>query len=245
MDVPDWISDYFERGYAQRWSLGAPTRQVQADAKGLCALLHLTAGSHVVDIGCGHGRYALAFASHGAEVTAIDFADALLTRAKDLAAASGAHVHWVRGDMRQLPFRSGFASAGVLLDALGFFDTEEENTSVLCEAARVLKPGGRLALKVVNGGPVLDAFQETGREEHDGVVVTISRTLGFGPPRMTERIRISGGRGEYVRRQRLYRSEELRDTLDGLGFHVEGPFADPQRTPFQQASAAIWIVAQR
>ena len=60
------------------------------------------------------------------------------------------------------------------MDAFGFFDTEEEHESVLREAARVLKIGGRLVLKVVNGGIVLDDFRETEHEDRDGVVVSVS-----------------------------------------------------------------------
>ena len=81
------------------------------------------------------------------------------------------------------------------MDAFGFFDTENENEAVLREAARVLTCGGRLGLKVVNGGQVIDTFRETDREERDGTVATVSRTLTFGPPRMTERISVSGSRG--------------------------------------------------
>jgi len=63
------------------------------------------------------------------------------------------------------------------MDAFGFFDTEGEDEAVLREAARVLTVGGRLAMKVVNGGLVLDSFRETEREECDGVVISISNTL--------------------------------------------------------------------
>jgi len=150
--------------------------------------------------------------------------------------------------MRSLPFRSGCADAAILMDAFGFFDTEEEHDGVLREAARVVTIGGRLALKVVNGACVRDDFRETEREERDGVVVLVSNTLALDPPRLTQRIRISGSRGdgEYERRQRLYRVDELRDALEEVGFSIVGVFADADGTPFEPAvSSAMWIVGQR
>ena len=150
--------------------------------------------------------------------------------------------------MRRLPFRSECAGAAIVMDAFGFFDTEEEHEAVLREAARVVTAGGRLVLKVVNGGPVLDAFRETDHEERDGTVVSVSRTLTFDPPRMTERISVSGsrGQGEYQRRQRLYRVEELRAALEHAGFAVVGVFARPDGTPFEPTvSSTMWIVGQR
>ena len=134
------------------------------------------------------------------------------------------------------------------MDAFGFFDTEEEHEAILREAARVLTTGGRLALKVVNGGIVLDTFRERDREERDGTVVSVHRTLALDPPRMTESISVSGsrGHGEYERRQRLYRAEELRAALEHAGFAVVGVFARPDGTPFEPTvSSTMWIVGQR
>jgi hypothetical protein len=133
------------------------------------------------------------------------------------------------------------------MDAFGFFDTDDENEAVLREAARVLTSGGRLGLKVVNGGHVLDTFREVDLEERDGTVASVSRTLTFGPPRMTERIRVSGSRGtgEYERRQRLYRLEELRAALERVGLSFVGAFANPDGSRFEPTSPAMWIVAER
>jgi ubiquinone/menaquinone biosynthesis C-methylase UbiE len=248
MATPGWARDYFERGYEQRWGLPAPSDQVRLEANGLCNLLHLPPASRVIDIGCGHGRHAIALAERGLDVIGLDFAVTLLDRARHLTAGAGAQVRWIRGDMRRLPFRSGCAGAAIVMDAFGFFDTEDEHEAVLREAARVLMTGGHLALKVVNGGPVLDAFRERDREEGDGTVVSVSRTLTLDPPRLTERIRVSGshGHGEYERCQRLYRAEELCAAFEHAGFAIAGVFARSDGTPFDPTlSLTMWIVGQR
>jgi ubiquinone/menaquinone biosynthesis C-methylase UbiE len=246
--MPDWTREYFERGYAQRWGLQPPSDHVRLEASGLWNLLQLSPTSRVIDIGCGHGRHALAIAERGPEVIGIDFAVALLTRARHLAVGLHTQVRWIRGDMRRLPLRSACAGAAIVTDAFGFFETEEEHNAVLREAARVLTTDGRLGLKVVNGGPLLDTFREKDREERDGVVVSVSRTLTLDPPRMTEKISVSGnrGHGEYERRQRLYRAEELRAALEHAGFDIVGVFAGPDGIPFEPTvSSTMWIVGQR
>jgi ubiquinone/menaquinone biosynthesis C-methylase UbiE len=246
--MSDWAREYFERGYAQRWGLPGPSDQVRVEANGLYDWLQLSPTSRVIDIGCGHGRHAAALAERGPDVIGVDFAVALLNRARHLTAESRTHVRWIRGDMRSLPLRSECAGGAVVMDAFGFFETEEEDEAVLREAARVLTNGGRLGLKVVNGDPVLDTFRERDREERDGTVVSVYRTLTLDPPRMTERISISGsrGRGEYERRQRLYGIEELRAALEHAGFAIVGVFARPDGTPFEpKLSATMWIVGQR
>jgi hypothetical protein len=96
--------------------------------------------------------------------------------------------------------------------------------------------------------PGLNTFREKDREERDGTVVSVSRTLTLEPPRMTERISVSGsrGHGEYERRQRLYRVEELRAALEHAGVAVVGVFSRPDGTPFEPTvSSTMWIVGQR
>jgi SAM-dependent methyltransferase len=246
--MPDWSRDYFERGYAQRWGLLAPSDRVRQEASFLWTLLHPSQSSRLIDIGCGHGKHALALAGRGSEVIGIDFAVTLLNRARQLADALRIDVRLIRCDMRRLPFRAECAEAAILMDAFGFFDSESEHEAVLREAARVLTVGGRLAMKVVNGGLVLDSLRETEREERDGVVVSISNTLTDDPPRLTQRISITGtrGAGEYARRQRLYRIDELSAALERAGFGIAGVFGSPDGAVFNPAtSSGIWIIGRR
>jgi len=187
-------------------------------------------------------------AQRGAKVVGVDFAETLLTRAKGLGADLSVPVHWLRGDIRRLPLRPKVFASAVLIDAFGFFETDAENEAVLGEALRILAPGGRLGLKVVNGAPVLSAFRETDREEREGAVVTISRRLALEPARMTEKVTVRGprGNGEYERQQRLYRSDELCGALERSGFTGVHVFASSQRAAFEPAaSKTMWAFCQR
>jgi ubiquinone/menaquinone biosynthesis C-methylase UbiE len=247
MGVPDWTYEYFERGYGQRWGLRPPSEQVRRGAGELWNRLELSRAARVFDIGCGHGPHALALAERGAQVVGLDSAVALLNRAQALRAELGSRVTWVRGDMRCLPFRAACADAAILIDAFGFFDHEDENEAVLLETARVLAPRGRLVVKVVNGGLVLDDFSQTEREEREGTVVETVNTLAFDPPRLTQRVSVRGGRGngEYERRQRLYRMEEMCGLLEHAGLAVIDVFGNAEGAQFEPVtSPAMWIVAQ-
>jgi SAM-dependent methyltransferase len=248
MGVPDWTHEYFERGYGQRWGLRAPSEQVRREAGTLWDLLQLSKTARVIDIACGHGRHALALAERGVTVVGLDSAVTLLSRARELQAERKIGASWVRGDMRRLPFRAACLDAAILMDAFGFFDREDENEAVLLEAARVLAPGGRLLLKVVNGGLVLDDFRPTEREERDGAVVDVVNTLALDPPRLTQRVSVRGsrGHGEYERRQRLYRIDEMRAALEQAGLAVVDVFGNLDGARFEPiSSSAMWIVARQ
>jgi len=242
--VPDWARHYFDRGYPQRWGLKPPTDQIRRDAADIATRLGLAPRSRLLDIGCGHGKYALAIAALGVNVTGLDFASGLLRRASDLAGELGVSAAWVRGDIRRLPFRSGCIDAAILADAFGFFATDAEDETVLHEAGRVVRVGGRLAIKVVNGAFVLGDFHATERQERDGTTTDVVNTLSDDPPRLFQRLHISGpdGAGDYERHQRLYRADEICEALETAGVHVEGVFADPQGTAFDpQGTPGAWI----
>jgi len=150
--------------------------------------------------------------------------------------------------MRMLPLRNECADAVLITDSFGFFETDVEHESVVREAGRILRNGGSLLLKVVNGVPILTAFRERERERKEGVEVSISNTLTLDPPRLTQRINVSGSRGQgtYERRQRLYRVEELQAVLERSGFSVTGTFANADGTPFDPGqSSTIWLVGRR
>ena len=86
-------SRILDRRYAQRWGLPVPSDHVRLQAGGLWNVLQLSPTSRVIDIGCGHGRHALALAERGPELSfRLDFAVALLKRARHLEAGLRTHV---------------------------------------------------------------------------------------------------------------------------------------------------------
>jgi SAM-dependent methyltransferase len=243
-----WTHDYFERGYGQRWSLGPPTPETESEADALRAHLRLSDGARTLDVGCGHGRLALALGRRGVQVTGLDFASALLRRAAHLARELGIEVHWLHADMRSLPVRGDAIAAALLFDAFGFFETDGENEQVLRGLARVLTPGGRLALKVANAEPILADFRASDLESRSDRTIEVSRSLLSDPPRLVEDIiiRSAGTSDRFQRRQRLYRLADLRGALRRSGLDPVLEAAAMDGTPLDPGtSRTLVIVAER
>src|SRR5437764_517011 len=88
--MSEWTADYFDRAYLRRWNLGAPTDEQRAEASSVVALLG--AGATLLDVGCGQGRYSVAFADLGLDVVGCDPSSVLLDAARRLSD----RVRWVR-----------------------------------------------------------------------------------------------------------------------------------------------------
>lgn len=104
--------------------------------------LDLSPGQVVVDVGCGTGRHARALAERGARTVGVDISQGLLTAA----AAHGGTAAFVRADARRIPLPDRCADAVICLCQGGFGITPGGDREILAEIARILRPGGRLAL---------------------------------------------------------------------------------------------------
>lgn len=107
-----------------------------------CASALLPRTAVIADLGCGTGRLSASIAPYVARVFSIDSSDAMLAAAsKRLAAFDNVHVQ--RGTLEQLPLPSGSADTAVMCMVLHYVP---EPWRALGEAARVLKPGGKLVI---------------------------------------------------------------------------------------------------
>jgi len=108
----------------------------------------VTEGQRVLDLGCGPGALALRAARRGARVKAIDVNPEMLEIASDRLTRSGvaANVSLVEMGVAELD-REAAGSYDVVMSGLCFSElSEDERRYALAQAARILRPGGRLLL---------------------------------------------------------------------------------------------------
>jgi SAM-dependent methyltransferase len=137
-----WFFDAWSRVYDLPPVQGAVYRPPH-DA--VLAALRTAPHARVLDVGCGTGQLAARIRREltGAHVVGCDFSAGMLRHAR----ARDARIPWVGGDAGRLPFHDGAFDAVVSTEAFHWFP---DPVGALREMRRVLRPGGRLLLGVVN-----------------------------------------------------------------------------------------------
>jgi malonyl-CoA O-methyltransferase len=122
------------------------------------------AGLDVLDVGTGTGRHALRLAARGARVTAIDFSDQMLAKAR--AKPGAARVRFENHDVtRRLPYAD--ASFDRVLSAL-VLEHVPEVAAFFRELGRVTRPDGRIVVTAMHPAMFLRGVSARFRDQLSG-----------------------------------------------------------------------------
>lgn len=140
------------RGYEPLWrrrSLSLLTGENfpnEKEIRLISLFVELESDGRYLDLGCSAGLYTRNMASRldeGGDIVGIDISPSMLKEAARKSRRSGVHTSYARADAENLPFADDSFDGAVCGGSLNEFG---DPARVLGETARVLKPGGRIAI---------------------------------------------------------------------------------------------------
>ena len=221
----EWFEEWFGEEYLELY----PHRD-ETDAGRLIGLVGRTAclapGARVLDICCGAGRHARAFADQGHWTVGIDLSRHLLQRAQVVA-----RVPLVRADVRRLPFRArSFDLAANLFTSFGYFETDDEHCAALAEMLLPVKSGGWFVLDFLNADLVRAGLVAKELMTTAAGPVTVERWLHDEGRFVVKTITTPDGR-QFMERVRLLRRDDLVGMLTAAGGTVVHQFGSYDGAP--------------
>ena len=222
-----WWREYFRRD----WLLMEPMHKSAEDFIELA--LGLPDKSKILDLGCGYGRNSIALAKKGYFVVGLDLCQELLDIARAKAREAGVHVHFVRGDMRQVPF-SEASFDGVLswAGSFGYF-SDQENVEVVCSIVHCLMPGGKLILDIHNRDSILRNHLGKTWHRNGEALVLEDRQFDCLTSRwnVEHTILMPGEIRKGAASIRLYGFSEVKRILEDTGLEVLHVYGEPTSPP--------------
>ena len=179
--TPEHLAEVERRFLAEAW-FAQPVGT--APFSGLIPFAELR-GKDVLEVGCGTGVHARLLAQAGARVTAVDLTPTAVELTRRRLELAGLEADVREADAESLPFADASFD---FVWSWGVVHHSENTERVLAEIARVLKPGGRIALMVyhrssitfwidyvlnrgvVRGGLLRESPDELANRWSDGVI---------------------------------------------------------------------------
>jgi len=149
--MKQWYEELFEN-YAKTYDNEEFTKGTIGECDFIEKEINYDKTINILDIGCGTGRHSIELSKKGYSVTGIDLSESQLKLAKEKAAEQSLKIDFKKHDARISHFSKLFNLAIMLCEG-GFplMETDEMNFQILQNAAKALKPNGKLIFTTLNG----------------------------------------------------------------------------------------------
>lgn len=246
----EWFRRFYQKEFMNLVGF-PPQEQTEREAAFAAEALELSADSSLLDLCCGYGRHTFEIASKtGCRVTGFDLSPDFLAIARTEFAAP--NIRYVEGDMRRIPMEAEFDAVINLFTSFGYFETDEENETVLQGIYRALRPGGRFLLDFENKfhfifRDVMKEYRYWYEFPENQYVLTQShydviREREILDAKLIQNGEVTDHLGYNIR---LYSYPEIQKMLSANGFHVLSVWGDFDRSPFSVHSRRVIILSSR
>lgn len=252
-----WYRTLFERDWYDLLAQGRPggvdpsqfSERTAREIEFVDDKLGLQDGGSILDLCCGWGRHAIGLAQRGYQITGLDLSTYHVELARNAANDAGVGVAWIEGDMRSIPSPAGSFDAVVnLFTAFGYFD-DDENQRVLEEVARVLAPGGRFLIDIINRDYLMGVFTESDwHQGEDGLLILERREWNARTGRVHVQWTIvepDGQRRTHAHDERIYTLQEIELRLAAAGLRVLDAFGGFDGRALGRTTRRLIVLAEK
>lgn len=235
-----WYKEWFGEEY-----LAVYAHRNLSEAKNLVDLIEkelpLKNTDRILDIACGNARHAKLLARKHYDIFGTDLSLTLLTSANHKK-SNRAFPFLVQSDMRHLPVCNCFDVALSLFTSFGYFRSETMNRQVIEEFARILRPGGRLAIDFLNPNFVINSLDPV--SERTSGKLKIKEERWIVDNRVYKQITINQAK-TFSESVRLYNLDELSNMIRSAGLKIKKTFGEYDGSLYKDDSSRMILFTSK
>jgi len=224
--MSEWYKDWFDSDEY----LDVYAHRDKTDVENLLNLIKnnikLKKGAQVLDAACGAGRFSNLFAKEGFDVTSFDLSLQLLNIAKTQSIENKLNVKYLNSDIREVPLKGSFYLVLNMFTSFGYFNTDKENFSFICNANKLLDDDGIFIFDYLNINYVTNNLVPHSQKIVNNKTIVEERRINNH--RVEKKITIDTLTDKKIFNEsvQMYSREEIINGFKSCGFKVYKIFGD-------------------
>lgn len=257
----EWWEELFDDKYLATYIDTVTSEDTEREVSFIIEKLRLKKDSDILDVACGYGRHAIAFAEKGYKVTGVDYSANFIAKAREEAKRKNLQADFIQGDMRNLMLKNQFDVALNLFTSFGYFTKEEDHEAVLKSIYSALKTNGLFLIDVTNVNRLVSNLSKNGTASggdtynlmrkaklSNGLEVTTEHHVDMNSMRwqMTRSWQDNGDKKSYTSDVRLFTFPEMSSLMKNSKFSIKDTWGGFDGSPYdEKESSRMIILAQK
>tara|TARA_B100000029_G_scaffold460073_1_gene490733 strand:+ start:4681 stop:5433 length:753 start_codon:yes stop_codon:yes gene_type:complete len=145
-----WYFDFFHEDYPRLYAERLNSDHTGREVNFIEGSVPIKSGSSILDLCCGEGRHSIELAKRGYKVTGQDLSSGYIQSAKLESKLQNLDINFVEADMTSIEGYNQFDLVINMFTSFGYLPTDSDNSKVLNQIHKSLKPEGYLILDTLN-----------------------------------------------------------------------------------------------
>jgi len=235
----EWYSDWFDSDYYHSLYKNRDYSEAEFFIQKLVNYLSPGTEDRILDLACGKGRHSVFLNKLGFNVTGVDLSTNSISYAKQ---SENDRLHFNVHDMRKVYKKDSFEFIFNLFTSFGYFDSHDENETVISAIKDQLTVDGIVVIDYLNASKVVKELIPEEVKIEDGIEFHISKKVDSGNVIKTIKFKADGEDHLYQERVELISLEDFKDYLNATGLQLINTFGGYQLEPFNQSTSDRLII---
>jgi len=237
----EWFEQWFDSRYYHMLYQHRNEEEACSFVDSLVKILKPKPNDTLLELACGKGRHAKAFAAHGLDVTGVDLSPESISFAQGFAHE---HLHFFVHDMRHLFRTNYFDIVTNLFTSFGYFRSEHDHVLAARSMASALKSKGRFVIDFVNRSYARQNILQHPHEVicHDTVTFTIQRS--YTEDKLFKKINIQDGQETHCFTEEVnsFSLEKMKTLFTDAGLHLTASYGDYFLSAYEEEKSPRMIL---